>query len=146
MSGAPGSSTIQLNGIGESDAERLLAAVWRILEEHALPTPLLDVRSANASLDIRLTFQSPGARAAVEAELVPSEMQMRTIADTANEQEKRIKRWRQKAEELRTIADQFTNPSTQQTMRRVAADYEKLADDGEARISGRPPASSEKAG
>ena len=146
MSCAPVSSTIQLNGIGESDAERLLAAVWRILEEHALHTPLLDVRSANASLDIRLTFQSPGARAAVEAELVPSEMQMRPIADTANEKEKRIKRWRQKAEELRTISDQFTNPSTQQTMRRVAADYEKLADDGAARISGRPPASSEKAG
>ena len=146
MSGASGSSTIQLNGIGESDAERLLAAVWRILEEHALPTPLLDVRSANASLDIRLTFQSPGARAAVEAELVPSEMQMRAIADTTDEQEKRIKRWRQKAEELRTIADQFISPSTQQTMRRVAADYEKLADDGEAHISGQPPASSEKAG
>src|SRR5215831_16864108 len=146
MSGTPGSSTIQLNGIGESDAERLLAAVWRILEEHALPTPLLDVRSANASLDIRLTFQSPGDCAAVEAELVPGEMQMRTIADTVDEQEKRVKRWRQKAEELRTIADQFANPSTQQTLRRVAADYEKLADDGEARILGQPPASTEKAG
>jgi hypothetical protein len=146
MLGVPASSTIHLNGIGECDAERSLAAVWRILEEHALPTPLLDVRSANASLDITLTFQSPKDCAAVEAELVPSDMQMRAIADAVNEQEKRIKRWRQKAEELRTIADQFTNPSTQQTMQRVAADYEKLADDGEARISGQPPASSEKAG
>jgi hypothetical protein len=137
---------MRLSGTDESGAERLLAAIWRVLEEHALPTPRLNVRSANRFIDITVTFRSPGDRAAVEAELMPSEMPIRTIVGAADQQEKRIKRWRQKAEELRTIADQLTSPSTKQMMRRVAADYEKLADDGEARVSGQPPASSEKAG
>jgi hypothetical protein len=96
-------SSMQVNGIDESEADHLLAAVWCVLERHALATPLLDVRSANRFIDITLTFHSPGDCAVVKAALAPSDMQMRSIAHTANQQENRIKRWRQKAEELPTM-------------------------------------------
>jgi len=108
----PSSASVRFNGIDEFAAERLLAAVWRALEEHALATPLLEVRSANRSIDITLTFQSAGDRAlatalaAVKAEVAPSEM--RTMRGAAKEQETRhrIKRWRQRADELRVTAHQ----------------------------------------
>jgi hypothetical protein len=61
---------MQFNGLDESDAERLLAAIWRALEEHNLPTPLLDARTATARIDIMLTFQSAGECALVKKELV----------------------------------------------------------------------------
>lgn len=48
-----------------------------------------------------------------------------------------IERWRRRAEELRTMADQFGIPSAQETLRRLASDYEQLADDAEARLAGR---------
>jgi hypothetical protein len=58
-------ATLQFTALGESDAERLLAAIWRVLEEHGLPTPRLDIRSGNRSLDITVTFQSAGDCAAI---------------------------------------------------------------------------------
>ena len=40
------SSSIEFHGIDEADAERLLAAIWGVLEKHGLATPRLHVRSA----------------------------------------------------------------------------------------------------
>jgi len=48
-----------------------------------------------------------------------------------------IERWRRRAEELRVMADQFGIPSAQETLRRLASDYEQLADDAEARLADR---------
>lgn len=63
------SATMQFDGIGESDAERLLAAVWRVLEEHSLPTPRLDVRSAKPFIELTLTFESVEHHASIENDI-----------------------------------------------------------------------------
>jgi hypothetical protein len=57
MANSP-SATLQVAGLGESDAERRLAAIWRVSEERSLRTPQLDIRSSNPSFDITLTFHS----------------------------------------------------------------------------------------
>ena len=57
---------IQFKGIDESEAERLVASMWRVLEEHSIPTPLVDVRSACARIDMTLRFRSAEDRALVE--------------------------------------------------------------------------------
>jgi len=61
---------IHFNGIDVSEAERLVASIWRILEEHSITTPLMDVRSASASIDITLRFRSAEDRALVGKELL----------------------------------------------------------------------------
>jgi hypothetical protein len=63
------SATMRFKRIGQSEAERLLAAIWRVLEERALASPMVRVRFAKASIDITLAFQSQGDRAIVEKEL-----------------------------------------------------------------------------
>jgi hypothetical protein len=60
---------IQFNGIDVSGAERLVASIWRVLEEYSITTPLMDVRSASASIDITLRFRSEEDRALVGKEL-----------------------------------------------------------------------------
>jgi hypothetical protein len=145
------SSSMRFHGIDEAEAERLLAAIWRVLEENDLATPQLHVRSAKTSIDVTLTFQSAQelalvkpveraftALAAVKADVAPRVI--RTMADPGNRQETQhqIKRWRQRAEELRTVADQFVIPSAGETMRRTANNYERLADNAEALLEGRP--------
>ena len=65
-----GPATMQFTGIDQSEAERLLAAIWRVLEERALASPMVQVRSEKASIDITLAFQSQGDCAIVEKELV----------------------------------------------------------------------------
>jgi CheY-like chemotaxis protein len=45
----------------------------------------------------------------------------------------RIRRWRQKAEELRTTSDSFGDNSASAGLRRAAATYDGLADNAEAR-------------
>ena len=44
-------------------------------------------------------------------------------------------RWRQKAEELRTQADQMKNPFARQSLVRMAETYERLADELERRTA-----------
>jgi hypothetical protein len=60
---------IQFSGINVSEAERLVASIWRLLEEHSIATPLMDVRSVSASIDITLRFRSAEDRALVGKEL-----------------------------------------------------------------------------
>jgi hypothetical protein len=52
--------------------------------------------------------------------------------------------WRMRAEELRTTADQFEVPSAQESLRRAAANYEKIADHAEALLTGQRPAVKEE--
>ena len=47
-----------------------------------------------------------------------------------------VARWRQRAEELRATADGFTVPSAQEVLRRAATNYERLADEAEALLTG----------
>jgi hypothetical protein len=50
--------------------------------------------------------------------------------------QRQIARWRLRAEELRTTADEFTVPSAQESLRRAATNYERLADEAEALLTG----------
>jgi hypothetical protein len=50
--------------------------------------------------------------------------------------QRQIARWRMRAEELRTTADQFVVPSAQESLRRAAANYERLADEAETLLTG----------
>ena len=58
----------------------------------------------------------------------------------------RIRAWRLRAEELRTAADNFSVPSAQDSLRRAAANYDRIADTAERSLGLRPPAPSDKAG
>src|SRR5690349_7271074 len=74
--------------------------------------------------------RNPERRSTLEALL--AEQEGRLPGDGAD----RIEQWRMKAEELRTVADQLTHPSTQDAFRRTATTYDKLANDAEARMTG----------
>ena len=50
--------------------------------------------------------------------------------------QRQVARWRQRAEELRSTADGFTVPSAQEALRRAATNYERLADEAEALLTG----------
>jgi hypothetical protein len=43
------------------------------------------------------------------------------------------------------MADEFGIPSAQETLRRLASDYEQLADDAEAKLAGRSRGPSQEA-
>ena len=144
---------MEFNRISLSDAERLLAAIWCILEEHDLATPLMRVRSARGALDIALTFASAKDHALAMAnfadalaEVAPSDM--RALVDASNQQDARdrIKRWRQRAEELRTAADQFLEPSARESPRRAAGNCEQMADRAEALLDRKREPPTEGAG
>jgi hypothetical protein len=49
-------ATLQLVGVSMEQAERLLAAIWFVLEARALASPTIRVRSAAGLIDISLTF------------------------------------------------------------------------------------------
>jgi hypothetical protein len=46
--------------------------------------------------------------------------------------------WRKRAEETRTLANQMNDETSKQTMVRIAADYDHLAERAEARARGAP--------
>jgi len=70
------------------------------------------------------------------AEVLGDEPQLMTAPGARD----RITQWRMRAEELRTTADQFQVSSAQESLRKAAANYDKLADDAEAVLAGRRPA------
>lgn len=132
-------------------------ALWLVLEEHDLATPLMNVRSANGSINITLTFRSPGDRAlalahfadslpVVRGAVAASETPAIIPAATVQETRDRIIGWRQRAEELRTAADQFLGPSAQESLRRSAGNLEQMADHAEALLDGNRTPPVEKAG
>jgi hypothetical protein len=47
--------------------------------------------------------------------------------------QRRIRQWRQKAEECRTVGDQMSDPRARATLRQMADGYERLADIRERR-------------
>lgn len=58
----------------------------------------------------------------------------------------RIGAWRLRAEELRASADSFVEPAAREWLRRAAANYERMADRGEALLTDKPRAPGEQAG
>ena len=60
-----------------------------------------------------------------------------------NDTRERIRRWRMKAEELRTAADDFTNNSSRGYFQHAAEAYEALANGAEGRFERRKEAESD---
>ncbi len=50
------------------------------------------------------------------------------------ERSKQIEQWRRRAEEIRTVAENFVVPSAKDTMLKLARTYERLAGDLERRL------------
>jgi len=59
-------STLELTGVTGAQAERVLAAIWQILEAYSLASPIIEVNSVNGEFDISLTFGSAKDCALVE--------------------------------------------------------------------------------
>lgn len=57
-----------------------------------------------------------------------------------------IKRWRLRAEEIRTTAEQFTDPRARRSLETAAANYDRLAAHTEALLAGTPPRVRRQAG
>ena len=66
------SPELEFNGIDISEAERLLASLWPVLEARSIHTPLVAVRSAGVWIDLTIKFRSAGDRALIEKELFGS--------------------------------------------------------------------------
>jgi hypothetical protein len=57
------------------------------------------------------------------------------IRDTGMGEVDQVKHWRLRATELRSIAEQFTVPSAQDTLRKLAARCDELADQAERAVA-----------
>jgi RNA polymerase sigma-70 factor (ECF subfamily) len=53
-----------------------------------------------------------------------------------SDKREQIRRWRRRAEEIRTNAEQFTDASARRSLDRAAANYERMADHAEALLVG----------
>jgi hypothetical protein len=67
-------STLELAGMAGAEAERQVAAIWCVLEAHALASPIVEVRSANALVIISLTFESADDCQLVKTALEPNSL------------------------------------------------------------------------
>lgn len=121
-------------------------ALHRLLKAGIVSTPAelreearLLIKAARNEIDIRakrrlagrafaLAQQAEMTERAASAGATPS-------ARTPGSRPDQFRRWRDRANELRMIADQARLPETQDTLRRVAANYDRLADDAEAKLT-----------
>jgi hypothetical protein len=49
---------MKMDRLSMAEAEKLIAALWRSLEEHGIPSPQLRVRQTHESLDLSIEFCS----------------------------------------------------------------------------------------
>ena len=138
------------------EAEALVARLWRCLEKHGKPSPRLRVHQTGESLDLHIEFPSEEDAALMREALPPlvAEPSLPQPGLTPVRQTTRVRpvtreqvvRWRMRAEELRTTADQFRDPSAQRALLSAAANYEKLAEDAERALARSPFARNDKTG
>jgi hypothetical protein len=98
----------------------------KIERDEALGTPLQGVKAEHYQR--LLAHALDEGRRQVEAQ--PKEPRRDPKA------QRQIAAWRLRAEELHTTADEFTVPSAQESLRHAAANYERLADEAEALLTG----------
>jgi hypothetical protein len=150
-------------------ASHLSIPTW-IREKGMLPTPgelreqsrrFRDVAYKAATSDLKRRLATDALVLAQIAEAieregvvqgVKAERYRRLLAEVLGEEPRamtapgvrdRIMQWRMRAVALRTTADEFEVPSAQESLRRAAADYDRLADDAEAVLTGHPPVTDE---
>jgi hypothetical protein len=139
-----------------AEAEDFIAVLWRSLEEHGIPTPRLSVRQIGEPLDLHLEFLSEKDAALIREVVPPPAIEpslpepaltpLRQLDRADTMMRARIGRWRMRAEELRTNAEQFSNPSAQQFLLSAAANYERLAENAERSLAGQSVVPDEKIG
>jgi hypothetical protein len=138
-----------------AEAEDFIAMLWRSLEEHGIPSPRLNVRQIGEALDFYLEFLSE-KDAALITEVVPPPAEpslpepaltpLRRLARPDAIMQAQIGRWRMRAEELRTNAEQFSNPSAQRSLLSASANYERLAENAERSLAGQSVVPDDKIG
>jgi hypothetical protein len=69
-----------------------------------------------------------------------------TLLREKDKRRRQIRAWRLRAEETRAVAGQFTVPSVQESLRRIAANLDQMADHAEGLLQDGPSTASEKAG
>ncbi len=139
-----------------AEAEDLIALLWRALEEHGIASPRLRVHKAGDSLNLSLEFLSEQDAALIREVVSPLSIErslpepaltpLRHPARSDPMTRARIVRWRLRAEELRTTAEQFSDPSAQRSLLGAARNYDKLAEDAERLLAGQPFAPGDKTG
>jgi hypothetical protein len=123
-----------------AEAEDLIARLWRALEEHGALSPRLRVHQAGEALDLHVAFLSDEDAALIRRVVPPLVTRPALISHCRSDRVDwaRINHWRMRAEELRTTAEQFHNPSARRSLLSAAANYEKLAEDAERSLTGHP--------
>ena len=89
------------------------------------------VRTANIELYNRVLSQGLDERTRATVEMLLGKEE-----EALDKKLDEIRQWRMKAEELRTVADQFMAPSPQEALRRAADNYDKLANYAESQVAG----------
>ena len=115
-----------------------LAQVAEAIERHAGFAEIVSGEKLDEYRRLIARALEPEARQLVEGLLLEH--------DTLALQRERIRLWRLRAEEMRATADHFVIPSAEDSLRRAAANYDRLADTAEAILSGRQPKPSSETG
>jgi hypothetical protein len=107
-------------------------ALAQVAEQIDQEIPNCDfVRGANITLYKRVLAQALDER---------TQSMVRSLLGEENQaidkRQDEIRAWRMRAEELRSVADQFPLPSAQESLRRAAANYDTLADYVAAQLAG----------
>jgi len=76
----------------------------------------------------------------------PSSALPRDSGAVGGDRREQIKRWRLRAEEIRTTAEQFADPTARRSLNAAAANYERMANHVEARLAGTPLSARRQAG
>jgi hypothetical protein len=120
----------------DNAVRRALAACASILAQVAEAIERDDepARKAKAEVYARLLADALRKRTRDIIRLEITAQQRQVAIDPRSQ----IRAWRMRAEELRTTADQFSVPSAQETLRQLAANYHKMADNAQARLETHP--------
>jgi hypothetical protein len=118
-----------------AEAEAFMVRLWCGLEEHGIPSPRLRVHKAGESLVLHTEFLSEEDAVLISGVMPPLVIEPEP---PLMPMQARIIRLRLRAEELRTIAEQFSNPVARQSLLSAAANYEKLAEVAERSLTAQP--------
>lgn len=119
----------------EAAANATDGATKRLLASHALTlaqiAEAIEREAVQAEKKERYKGLLAGSLGENVQRIVEELLRPRTVPDARSQ----ITAWRMRAEELRTVADQFVVPSAQEALLRAAAHYDRLADDAEALLA-----------
>jgi RNA polymerase sigma-70 factor, ECF subfamily len=86
----------------------------------------------------RLSRGREELRRMLDGEMLRPQLLPGAGAPVSGDKHAQIKRWRLRAEEIRTTAEQFSDQTARRSLEAAAANYERLAAHTEARLAGAP--------